>query len=204
MLKVYLTQTPDLCLTDCYKNLSKSQLDRIMKYKMPKNQKQSLGCQLLLCQAVCDSTDGIIKPLEIAVTEFGKPFLADYMDLNFNLSHSEKYSVCAISDNLVGVDIEKIEPFGEDNLIRLSKRILKNTICTSNIEFLKYWTVKEAFLKAIGIGISKDLTFIDVDLETKIVRIEHGEKLYFQTKIIDGFMLAVVSVNKEDMEIINI
>ena len=75
----------------------------------------------------------------------------------FNLSHSGDFVMLAISDTPVGCDIEHLHKailshhvFHPQELARL--RSLPEGDAR-NREFLRLWTAKEAFLKAIGTGI---------------------------------------------------
>lgn len=62
----------------------------------------------ILAKTVIKNTFGIdIAKQNFTYTEHGKPYLPDYSDVHFNISHSEKYVVCAVSDKPVGVDIQK-------------------------------------------------------------------------------------------------
>ncbi len=96
----------------------------------------------------------------------GKPTLVGE-PLAFNVSHSGELAVIAVgvSGHTLGVDVEAIRPrrFG---LEKLAAR----TLNTEEIDrwraepdddrlvsFLQLWTAKEAYLKAIGIGIATDL-----------------------------------------------
>ncbi len=90
----------------------------------------------------------------------------------FNLSHSGDFVMLAISDTPVGCDIE-----------RLHKAILSHHVFhpqelthlrslpegdTRNREFLRLWTAKEAFLKAIGTGIDANAATYDFSSENSI------------------------------------
>jgi len=44
------------------------------------------------------------------LNRYGKPFLKDNPNFNFNISHAEDYVVCAIDHKPIGIDIEKIRP----------------------------------------------------------------------------------------------
>lgn len=96
-------------------------------------------------------------------TEFGKPYLP-FDPLSFNISHSEEYVVCVISDNQkcnIGIDIEKIKPINKDHFNGIFTTQEKNNI-TRYEHFYKYWTRKEAIVKADGRGLQIPLNTIDV------------------------------------------
>ena len=95
----------------------------------------------------------------------GKPYLADYPELAFNLSHSADRVLIAMSWSCqLGVDIELCKPrinvsglvnkcFSEEEIAHWNQ--LPET--QKNQEFYRYWTRKEAFVKATGHGITLGL-----------------------------------------------
>jgi 4'-phosphopantetheinyl transferase len=95
----------------------------------------------------------------------GKPFVAGAPELSFSLSHSGSFVLVAVSeDACVGVDCEQVRE--RIHLDRLAARVLDadsyNTWSRVDHEqqlhsFLRAWTAKEAYLKAIGLGIATSL-----------------------------------------------
>jgi 4'-phosphopantetheinyl transferase len=110
--------------------------------------------------------------LRIACSAHGKPSVPDFPWLEFNVSHSQGRAVVAISrEGPVGVDIERIDPqrdvdplaercFGERELASL-RRLSGARRCRA---FFDGWTRKEAFVKALGTGLSHDLRSVAVAL----------------------------------------
>jgi 4'-phosphopantetheinyl transferase len=104
----------------------------------------------------------------------GRPEIADPdVPLRFSLAHSAGLVACALAgDRDVGVDVE-------DRRRRpLDRRIVRRYCSPAETEdidaqgdagwhdrFLSYWTIKEAYLKARGLGISVPLAEIDVRLD---------------------------------------
>jgi len=106
------------------------------------------------------------QEIEFSYTSKGKPFLATYPHLEFNLSHSQDLAVCAVTGNsAVGIDLEyegTISPRSIERIQRLSKRFLTREESqiiqdsdSGQTKFLKIWTSKEAYLKATGYGLGK-------------------------------------------------
>jgi 4'-phosphopantetheinyl transferase len=102
----------------------------------------------------------------------GKPELvgaAARSGLSFNLAHSGAYVFVAVArQRRIGIDVEHERP--ELDLLGLARAFF----CAGEIErlaagpatetrrlFYKYWTLKEAYLKAEGSGLTIDLTAID-------------------------------------------
>ena len=89
----------------------------------------------------------ISQPLVFEKGEFGKPYLKDYPQIHFNLSHCNGLIVCAVDTLEVGIDCEKIDKmhlkavrriFSDDEIL-----LLENTTPTYQSEvFFKIWTAK--------------------------------------------------------------
>lgn len=140
----------------------------------------------------------------------GKPLLADkFADqkITFNLSHSENLALCAITcENLIGVDLEYIRPISD--LESLAKRFFSHReyesikAISSNKQqetFFRYWTCKEAYLKATGDGLVKleetEVNLISDDESELLVR---GNWTLRELNVADNFAGAVV-VNGSDI-----
>jgi 4'-phosphopantetheinyl transferase len=102
-------------------------------------------------------------------TSFDRPFFDDLVD--FNIAHSGEYILCAISlTNKIGVDVEEITniPLAdfEANFTAAEWETIIQAI--DYIPFFTFWTRKEAFLKAIGMGLNVPLNEISV-LNNKVI-----------------------------------
>lgn len=103
---------------------------------------------------------GIVEQPELFYNEFGKPFLKDYPNIYFNISHTKKIVCCTLSNHEIGIDIEKVKTHSN----KLMKFCLDETEYQTvikeddpNLAFIKIWTKKESYLKCTGRGISHDL-----------------------------------------------
>ncbi|MEA5577778.1 4'-phosphopantetheinyl transferase HetI [Anabaena sp. UHCC 0451] len=120
-----------------------------------------------------------IKPsqVEFDYQQRGKPLLAaKFADsgLFFNLSHSQDLGLCGVTyQRLIGVDLEYIRPMSD--LENLAKRfflpreyeVIKLLPPEKKQQvFFRYWTCKEAYLKATGDGLVQ-LEQIEIDLTPK-------------------------------------
>lgn len=87
----------------------------------------------------------------------GKPFLVGYPDVHFNISHSEKYVICAVSDRPVGVDVEERTAYNPKIANRVFSPAVQEKIAASSdkdMVFTQCWVENEANLKRIGCGLS--------------------------------------------------
>ncbi|MGF1566910.1 MAG: 4'-phosphopantetheinyl transferase family protein [Nodosilinea sp.] len=93
--------------------------------------------------------------------------------LQFNLSHSGNWLVIALSPGLpLGVDVEQVRPLSR--LPQLCQRcltpaeaqsVLSQPPAQADQRFLQYWTSKEAYTKALGLGLRFPLNQIELVIE---------------------------------------
>jgi len=97
------------------------------------------------------------KNVEYYLTKNGKPYIKNRNDIYFNISHSNKIAICAISNKEVGCDIEKITKCNEKVMSKCFSQKEIEYINNSNNKdesFTRIWVYKESFFKAIGIGLN--------------------------------------------------
>lgn len=117
---------------------------------------------------------GLSHPFRFGHNEHGKPFLIDYPDVHFNLSHCKNGVAVAVSDQPVGIDIESFHDASE-SLVRYTmneeeQRIIRESDDPARV-FTEYWTKKEAVFKLRGTGITHDLHGLllgDEEVETHV------------------------------------
>ncbi len=168
------------------------------RYLFPKDRYLSLGVSLLLAYALREngaefSEEKILKGSD------GKPDFGEGR-WHFNLSHSEEYALCALSECEVGCDIEKIK----DADLHLADRffcrdefedIALQEGAAQNERFFRYWTLKESFMKVTGLGMKLPLHDFSVSLrgEGVSVRQSVNDKTYSFAEFSDitGYQCAV-------------
>ena len=92
------------------------------------------------------------------------------LDLRFSLSHTRGAALIAIANSReVGIDIERIRPMDElgsmAETVFSSKELEQWKLLSGGdrkIAFYRVWTRKEAYLKAIGLGLFRDLHGVTV------------------------------------------
>lgn len=101
-------------------------------------------------------------------TELGKPFLPFHPGLQFNLSHSGSWAVCAVSRDPVGVDVEQPRCTMEIARRFFQEKELEGLDTLSEPQqrdqLNRLWTAKEAFIKALGGGLTIPLNSFSVIL----------------------------------------
>jgi 4'-phosphopantetheinyl transferase len=109
-----------------------------------------------------------------AYSETGKPRLdapQTVAALQFNASGSADLAACAVSfDRSVGIDIEEIRDQFDPDLVRYAFSDSERTeferipVHQKRAAFYRTWTRKEAYLKAIGCGLSRPLSSFAVSV----------------------------------------
>ena len=96
--------------------------------------------------------------LAFAYGEHGKPTLRDYPDVHFSMSHTRGAVAVVLSDNPVGIDIERADRRISPTLVRhcMNEDECRRIESAANpqAEFLRLWTMKEATAKRTGYGIA--------------------------------------------------
>jgi len=120
--------------------------------------------------------------IELRTGEKGKPYLADYPDTRFNLSHSGCWAMVAVAHGReVGVDIECIRAdrstggIAERFFAPAEVRELMETPEERRVSaFFNCWSRKEAYIKARGEGLHIPLDSFKVSLGEDAV-LRHAE-----------------------------
>ena len=165
MTKLYAANTapfqnPELYQAH-YATVPSFRKEKIDALRFPEDKRRSLCAWLLLVRALREQ--GISpEDIQIAYGAHGKPALLGNHQLFFNLSHSGQRVLCAVSHQEVGCDVEQARPVN----LKLAKRFFSpaeyETLSSLPQEeqqaaFLRLWTCKESFVKAVGTGLSLPL-----------------------------------------------
>lgn len=145
--------------------------DRILRQRVKQNADNML-VGIVLAKYMLFKFWGIpFSTQHISYGRYGKPYLRDYPNAQFNISHSGQFVACGVSDRSIGVDIQEIVPYRRDVVKRVFNLEELSQIESSSdpsAEFTKIWTQKEAYLKMLGIGLSDDLDKIALPKQSKV------------------------------------
>jgi 4'-phosphopantetheinyl transferase len=125
--------------------------------------------EYLITRALCRTV--LSRYAEVAPTdwrfranEWGRPEIAvpELGHLRFNLSNTRGLVACAVAlEGEIGVDVEVLDRAG--GLLEIADRFMAAPEATAiralppdaqGLRFFKYWTLKEAYIKARGMGLS--------------------------------------------------
>lgn len=147
---------------------------------------------------------------------YGKPYLENYDNFHFNITHSEDYVVCTVGECPVGCDIEKIKDIDYETISKNyftsyeNKYITKNDLVDQLGRFYEIWTLKESYVKCCGIGLSLLLNSFSIKIDEDIgIRVfVHNECKVFFFEMLDidcDYKLSICSKDKKiDTNIVNV
>ena len=120
-----------------------------------------------------------------------------------NLSHSGSRAVLAVSDGAVGIDIEPVREYSMKIVRRFFSEREQAYVSMNGAEgFFRIWTLKEAFMKATGEGISLGIdSFETVPEADDIKLIQYHDKNHwvYSEFCQDGYRAAVCALEKVEM-----
>ncbi len=156
------------------------------------------------------------RALSFEANEFGKPRLKGSWPGDFNLSHSGDRAVLAVSDDSkVGIDLERIRPIEH---LDLAKRYFHpNEVAAIEAPrdpeaqrraFFLIWTLKEAVVKAIGVGLSIPLDTFEVSIAasqpTLVLAPQRAQRTcWLQSTTLENYCLSLAVPGVADVGLIH-
>ncbi len=168
-------EQPEHLLEKFRGTLEEHELQRASRFHFEKHRRHFVVGRGVLRQLLAQYLDTKPETLRFSYGAYGKPALnGEYKNsrLRFNMSHSHEVALYAFAeDRELGVDVEHIRAdFASEDIARhyFSRREVEafNAIQKQDqVEaFFRCWTRKEAYIKAIGKGLSQPLDKFDVTL----------------------------------------
>ncbi|AFY51094.1 phosphopantetheine--protein transferase [Nostoc sp. PCC 7524] len=163
--QIHLNRTESQ-LEDLAATLSDDELTRANRFYFPEHRQRFIAGRGIL-RSILGNYLGIApEKIKFDYEPRGKPILAEglqHSGLLFNLSHSDNLALCAVNyTRPIGIDLEYLR--GISDIEALAKRFFlpsEYDVVRSLPDeqkqktFFRYWTCKEAYLKATGDGISQ-------------------------------------------------
>ncbi|PES85689.1 4'-phosphopantetheinyl transferase [Bacillus cereus] len=128
---------------------------------------------LLIRSLVCQKYKISNEEIRFIYNDYGKPFVENFSDFHFNISHSGEWVVCGTANSNVGIDIEKVS---EIEALKLANEFFSDEefydISSMNSDeqinyFYDIWTLKESYIKTIGKGLYIPLNSFSIKKESR-------------------------------------
>ena len=182
--------------------------EKILRYRRWEDAQLSLLGRVLLKKGM-QKIDKPFNETYLKTTHYKKPYLEN-TNTKFNISHSGEVVVCAVTDiGNIGIDIEKIRTvkitdFKSQMTVNERNKIVNSSNKTTS--FYKYWTQKEAVIKAHGKGLSIPLNSFEINANKaeihsqtfflkKITLLDNYSCYLAVDKNIDGITIEIVEVD---------
>jgi 4'-phosphopantetheinyl transferase len=172
--------------------------EKNLRYKFWQDRWRNLMGKLLLLDALesFQLPGGLLDTLDY--TYHGRPFFKDLPGIDFNISHSGNYVICALAKEItIGIDIEEIKPCSFDDFANTMNEqqwhIIKNSPEPYR-QFFTYWAIKESIIKADSRGLSLPLPGIHIEGNMAIC---DNRKWYLHPLQVDADYCTSLSADRE-------
>lgn len=174
--------------------------NRILKSNNSNSKKRMIIGEILLSYLLKKYYNIDYRELSFNINKFGKPYIKD-KNIYYNISHSFSYIICVISNNEIGIDIEKIRKPDLRTIdyfatINEKKYILCNE---KKIEkrLFEIYTLKESYFKMLGTDMKK---IKEIEFEKKgdkFICNDNSVKVSLNYNI-DNYIIAICEKTKKD------
>ena len=181
--------------------LSHDELQKANKYKFEKDKFHYISGRALLRSLLGKYLNRSPGKIIFSYSEKGKPFINE-SNIKFNLAHSGGKVVFAFTNNTdVGIDIEFMRELPD--ALQIAKRFFSEKEVDEFSEirevdirtaFFNCWTRKEAFIKALGEGLSYPLKDFSVTLKPG----DKPEILWIKDKAEEAEKWRIFNIDTED------
>ncbi len=157
-MKIYLVNINSI-KDEAIKDLSGYRIKKASGYRLETDKLLCLAAGIALNKGLKEFN---LKEKDLTIKEnlYGKLYFEERDDIKFNLSHSKDTAIAVISSKEVGCDIEKLRKYNEKLSYKYFSKEENDFINKSKNKdesFTRIWTLKESFLKAIGIGLIQNM-----------------------------------------------
>lgn len=147
------------------KIISPDELIASKRFVKESDQKKYIASKAITRDILSRYLQVLPNDIEFVLSEHGKPFVKNNA-LHFNVSHSGDCFLMGVTlDHPIGVDLEYVRE--NNDYLALAKRFFAASECQAiknKDDFYRCWTRKEAFIKAMGLGLTFGLSNFEVSV----------------------------------------
>jgi len=176
-------QNPELLSR--YKSLlTADELARQQRYRFSKDQHDALITRAFVRDLLSQYADIQAEDWRFSKGEKDKPEIANApLALRFNLSHTHNFIACAVTlDHDIGLDVEHIER--NNDILAIADRYFSPSEVQElfslpeeqqRSRFFDYWTLKESYIKACGLGLAIPLDHFSFSIGETSERLQNSD-----------------------------
>ncbi len=157
------------------------------------NRAQSAAAHGLLKRVLSEKFALDESEISVKKTALGAPFVDFAADVFVSLSHTDGLVACAVGESEIGVDAEVLmlrRKSVEKRVFTEAEISLLDAAKDENKAFFTLWTLKEAYLKAIGTGFMQNAKSVEfLSLEPNII--SDKKEYRFASQVVDGYVISV-------------
>ena len=168
------------------KSISEAQKEKALRFKNEKDQIRSMISSYLA---------NSLSKEELLFNEMGKPYYQN--GPYFNISHSGKFVIMAVSNKEIGVDIEENIEKDMSPLIRIFNEA-EVKLLKEHADFYYLWCAKESLIKCMGTSVSKIKEVPSLPLNG--LKTFKGIDYQCQTFIYEKHIISITREGKEEFE----
>lgn len=159
-------------LAACWAVLTEDERARAQRFRFPRDHRRFVTCRGTVRRRLGTLLEVPPSAIRFRYGPQGKPTLGGNLRgvLHFNLSHSRELALLVVSrERELGVDLEAVRPLPD--LVPIALRVFSHSEQRVVLgydggdrlqAFYRQWTLKEAWLKGVGKGLSNDLARVEV------------------------------------------
>ena len=164
LYKIRISEIEKTSFEKWFSEMTEERKAEVLRLKAAEKQAQKIAAHHL-CRSSISEFCGIPETdIILARTEYGKPY-AEGLPVHFSVSHSGDYAVCAVSENEIGIDIEKIRKINPNLSTRFASENETEYISSHENGLFEIWTLKEAYFKCIGTGLGPDIKSVSFSIQ---------------------------------------
>lgn len=172
--------------------------EKIERFMRKEDSYRSLIGDIILRVTIGAILDCRIQDITLKKNKYGKPFLVHDSNFHFNISHSGDWIVCGFDDKPIGIDVEKMKSPNLDIAERFfsprehNDLLAKAELTEKRSYFYDLWTLKESYIKALGMGLSRGLSTFSIVFNDRKPHVEdyleksNGHIYHFKQYFIDA------------------
>jgi 4'-phosphopantetheinyl transferase len=203
-------------LDDCMALLSEHEQKRCRRFRFQQDRHRYLVSHALVRRALSNYADISPEQWEFSASDHGRPKVAnpEATAIRFNLSHTSGFMVCLVTLSCdCGVDVESIHL--RHNPIGVARKMFSTAEVSQMLRlngpdqleyFITRWTLREAYIKARGIGLTFPTHKIDfnitsateIDIHFQVVTDDKPEAWQFEVFSLADAHIAAAAIYRPE------